>query len=333
MDFTIKLYKKLLEQFLEKQFRFLPYVTYMEQRINFGDARDISFQDQNSLRPKNQIPDNASNNRIIIIRHDVDRLPENSLQTAMLEHELGIQGTYYFRIVKESFNFEIMEKISELGHEIGYHYEDIDLVLKQKGLKKKFSIENLKKNPELKEILIDLAYESFVKNLEMLRKHFDIKTICMHGSPRSKYDNKLIWTKYDYRELGIIGEPYFDIDFQEVAYYTDTGRRWDGEAVSVRDKVISRKSRVGSKKSERVKFESSIINKQSSIATKNWPKYRKTQEMIQAIEVGDFPQKAMITVHPQRWTNQPLPWIKELVWQSVKNAVKYFIVKRNRAGG
>jgi hypothetical protein len=46
-----------------------------------------------------------------------------------------------------------------------------------------------------------------------------------------------LWKRYDYRELGIIGEPYLDVDFDEVFYLTDTGRRWDGEAVSVRDKV------------------------------------------------------------------------------------------------
>ncbi len=38
---------------------------------------------------------------------------------------------------------------------------------------------------------------------------------------------------------GIIGEPYFDVDFSRVFYLTDTGRRWDGDAVSVRDKVKS----------------------------------------------------------------------------------------------
>jgi len=35
----------------------------------------------------------------------------------------------------------------------------------------------------------------------------------------------------------------------------------------------------------------------------------------------------MITVHPQRWTDKPLPWLKELVWQNTKNVIKRFIVK------
>jgi hypothetical protein len=30
----------------------------------------------------------------------------------------------------------------------------------------------------------------------------------------------------------------------------------------------------------------------------------------------------MITVHPQRWHDRAVPWVKELVWQNVKNGVK-----------
>jgi hypothetical protein len=60
----------------------------------------------------------------------------------------------------------------------------------------------------------------------------------MHGSPMSKYDNRLLWIKYDYRAYGIIGEPYFDVDFSGAAYYTDTGRMWKGDNVSIRDRVF-----------------------------------------------------------------------------------------------
>jgi len=46
-----------------------------------------------------------------------------------------------------------------------------------------------------------------------------------------------LWKRYDYKGLGIIAEPYLDIDYNQVFYITDTGRRWDGDRVSVRDKV------------------------------------------------------------------------------------------------
>lgn len=30
----------------------------------------------------------------------------------------------------------------------------------------------------------------------------------------------------------------------------------------------------------------------------------------------------MLNIHPQRWDDKPWPWVKELVWQNVKNVVK-----------
>lgn len=79
---------------------------------------------------------------IIILRHDVDCLPHFALQTALIEHELGIKGTYYFRVVPESFDLKIMQKIAGLGHEIGYHYEDVDLVYKRLKKEGKIKVDN-----------------------------------------------------------------------------------------------------------------------------------------------------------------------------------------------
>jgi hypothetical protein len=63
----------------------------------------------------------------IVLRHDVDKLPLNSLQFAQIQHDLGIKGSYYFRIVPQSFNPQIMEQIAKLGHEIGCHFENDDI--------------------------------------------------------------------------------------------------------------------------------------------------------------------------------------------------------------
>ena len=68
--------------------------------------------------------------KTIILRHDVDLLPQNSLRFAQIQHELGIKGTYFFRIVPQSFHSQIIGQIANLGHEIGYHYEDVDLAYK-----------------------------------------------------------------------------------------------------------------------------------------------------------------------------------------------------------
>lgn len=269
-DFTLKMYNLLLQSLAANGFS------------------STSFQ--HNLQQSTPIP-------WFILRHDVDQLPYNALEMAYLERSKGIQGTYYFRMVPESYNQHVMEKIAELGHEIGYHYEDVSLAAarqKSKGKRQKLNEEEL----------MELAYESFCKNLETFRNHFDVKTICMHGSPLSPYDNRMIWEKYDYRKSGIIGEPYFDIDFSSVFYLTDTGRRWDGEKVAIRDKVRSQKSK-GKSNFTRLRFHS-------------------TKDIIKAAEEGKLPDKIMITVHPQRWTDRPLPWLKELIWQNIKNVVKRY---------
>lgn len=128
---------------------------------------------------------------------------------------MGIKGSYYFRAVPESWDEAIIKEIASLGHEIGYHYENLTTC-----------------NGDMK-----AAIQDFQLHLVNLRNLAPISTICMHGSPRSKWDSKDLWREYDYRDFGIIGEPYFDMDFDDVFYLTDTGCRWDGWKVSVRDKV------------------------------------------------------------------------------------------------
>lgn len=226
---------------------------------------------------------NEPSKKAILLRHDVDDRKEHSLQFAKIQYEMGIVGTYYFRMVPQSFNKKIIQEIASLGHEIGYHYEDMDFA---KGD-------------------IDKAFGLAKKHLAMLREVTEVKTICMHGSPRSSYDNKEVWKKYNYRELGIIAEPYFDLDFSQILYLTDTGRRWDGEKVSIRDKVTE--------------MDFKPLSKQYS--------FHATQDIIKACVKSEVPNQIMMNFHPQRWTDNPIKWTQELVWQNSKNLVKACLVK------
>jgi hypothetical protein len=40
-----------------------------------------------------------------------------------------------------------------------------------------------------------------------------------------------------------------------------------------------------------------------------------------------LPDKIMINTHPQRWDDRFGPWVKELVWQNVKNVIKRYLLK------
>ena len=266
MDFTLTTYRQLLSSLILKPYTLISFKDFIVSKSKFYKEP------------------------LVIIRHDVERIPQNALNIAEIEYSMGIRTSYYFRIDNNSFAPTIINKIAQLGHEIGYHYDDIETAfwaIKRKYLRQK--IEEVQ--------LINVAYESFTKNLEKMRRIADIKTICMHGSPLSKYDNRLIWQKYSYRDLGIIGEPYYDIDWEDTAYFTDTGRRWNGDRVSVRDKVNSKY----------------VFN------------FKTTQELI--ANINKLPEKILINTHTHRWFNPGIMWGREFVCQNLKNIIKYIIVR------
>jgi len=219
----------------------------------------------------------------LTLRHDVDLLPGNSLRTARMEAGKGLFGIYYFRAVPESWDEEIIQEIAALGHEVGYHYESLTTCQGD----------------------VDAAYQDFCRNLEALRKLVPVRSICMHGSPRSPYDSKDIWKKYDYHALGIENEPYLDTDFSKTFYLTDTGRRWDGYKVSVRDKIPQ--------------YQDEWTAKGLTFHT--------TDDVIEGLLQGRIPRNLMVTVHPQRWNPFGPQWIKEYLLQNAKNVVKKVIVK------
>jgi hypothetical protein len=130
--------------------------------------------------------------KIAVLRHDVDRKIKNSLNMAKREHEMGIRSSYYFRY-PSTFKPDLIRKIRDLGHEIGYHYEVLS-----------------KTNGDYTK-----AITLFQTELEEFRKICPVDTICMHGSPLSKYNNRNLWTRYDYHSYGISGEAFLSDRYRE----------------------------------------------------------------------------------------------------------------------
>jgi hypothetical protein len=155
-DFTLIIYKKLLSELFQAGYGFVTFAEYIR---NPGKKE-----------------------RSIILRHDVDKKPLWSLRTAEMENELGIKGTYYFRAVNNELPREVIECIARLGHEIGYHYNDLNDAGGNIGK----------------------ALDQFRKNLAKFREFATVITACMHGSPLSRHDNRELWKSHDYRDLGII---------------------------------------------------------------------------------------------------------------------------------
>ena len=259
IDFTLRKYRELLVLLQKKGYKFITFEQYCEQKHT------------------------SNTSKWIILRHDVDLRAQNSLAVAQIENELGICASYYFRIVPESNCPEVIRAIVDLGHEIGYHYEDMAIVHGD----------------------AEKAYTHFQEQLAYFRTYYPVRTICMHGAPTSKWDGKDLWKKYDYRAMGVIGEPYFDVDFSQVFYLPDTGRCWDGYKVSVRDKIPQ--------------YQDEWIKKELV--------YHKTGDIIRAAENDTLPPCIMITTHPQRWTDERVEWVKEMFTQTIKNVIKRLIIK------
>lgn len=200
--------------------------------------------------------ENQHPNRFILMRHDVDRIPERALGIARIEQELGIRSTYYFRTIKSVFKSEIISQIKDMGHEIGYHYETLS---EANGDHEK-------------------ALDLFRSNLEKIREICEVKTVCMHGRPLSKYDNRELWKTHDFRDFGITGEAYLSIG-NDLNYLSDTGRTW-GSKNSIRDSIPG--------KTDQVFAET-------------------TDELIELIERRELNNLYILT-HPERWPSSILGW-------------------------
>ncbi len=262
-DFTLKTYRKLLEAILSSGYTIVPFEEWCGGKVS---------------------------GNFVILRHDVDLKAGNSLETAKIEASMGIRASYYFRVVPQSNQPDIIKAIAALGHEIGYHYEDLSLFA---GNKEK-------------------AIEHFKNQLDYFRQFYPLKTICMHGSPASRIDNRSIWTEYNYKNFEIIGEPYFDfLNRDEVLYLTDTARMWDGDKFNFRDKKILSSTKKPTTISE-VKSQHSVIH--STFDLIHWFNNSTTRENI------------MITTHPQRWTDNLIPWVQELILQNLKNQIKRLLI-------
>ena len=107
IDFTFRVYSELLKNLKNSGFCFFDH-----QIHNIADFRNG-----------------------IIIRHDVDRKPEKALAMAEIEKELGVKSIYFFRATPGVFKPEIIEKITSLGHSVGFHYESLSEGRKQESTK------------------------------------------------------------------------------------------------------------------------------------------------------------------------------------------------------
>lgn len=253
-DFTLKSYRSLLEAFRRNGFLFQ---TFEEMMTRPADGKSV------------------------VMRHDVDEKAWNALKMAQLENELEIRATYFFRIVKQSNVPEVIRQIVALGHEVGYHYEDLALAEGDDAL----------------------AIKSFKENLNYFRGYYPVKSVCMHGSSTSKYDNRLLWKNHALSDFGLVGEPYLSVDFGKVFYLTDTGYAWDGGKFATRD----------------------VVESHFGLS------FHTTQQIVDCIDQGVFPEQSLVLAHTL-WTDSLSQWYKLHLREYFRNNLK-LMAQKNRFVG
>lgn len=72
---------------------------------------------------------NKKEEKLIILRHDVDYSPKRALNIAKIEKSLNVKSTFFIRVHGEHYHpierksLDIFKEILKMGHEIGLHYE------------------------------------------------------------------------------------------------------------------------------------------------------------------------------------------------------------------
>lgn len=154
--------------------------------------------------------------QFIVFKHDVETNPSKALKLAQIENKYDINGSFYVQeyLLNNPSNVKILQEIRDLGHEVSYHYDVLDV---NDGDFKK-------------------AKTEFQTNLEkFISNGFRIETVCQHGNPikiRVGYTSNR-----DFFRNESIAQQYNDItdivvNFKEKTgtkflYISDAGYSWN----------------------------------------------------------------------------------------------------------
>ncbi len=179
--------KKIFDEL--KEFTYKAYInllSYLQTRYSIISFNEISF----------------TNNPYVILRHDIDASLKQALNMAKLENQFGIKSTYFVLLshdlynVLEKNNIKNLMKISQLGHDVGLHY-DLE------------SYDSYRR--EYSECL-----ESEIMLLESIIKK-EVKTISMHNPSIINKEDPFLFT---HKFINAYNPKLYDL------YVSDSCRAW-----------------------------------------------------------------------------------------------------------
>ncbi len=69
--------------------------------------------------------------RVLLMRHDIDSDLATAARMWRIEQRLGVRGTWFFRL--STWADDLIAEIAAAGSEVGYHYEELATLVKQRG--------------------------------------------------------------------------------------------------------------------------------------------------------------------------------------------------------
>ncbi|MEZ5357969.1 MAG: hypothetical protein R3F48_04000 [Candidatus Zixiibacteriota bacterium] len=238
--------------------------------------------------------------RFVAIRHDVDYYPKRALVLAKIEAERKTYTTYYVRrqFFDSDEQLNLIRQIADLGHQIGYHYEEVDTHQKAPN----------------NQVARD-AVGFFVGSLLDLDKlGFPIKTVCAHGNPISDVDNRQV--VHLLRDERFLDELAFTFDRDMVR--EKVSERLIGDAsIDITGKdfdvYIPDTGRFNPRYNLKDHIDDCPTAKLNSLAD------------LKAILKNPNNRRVYMNMHPDRWSGDPLTWLFDFGLDTIKNMVKRFM--------
>jgi hypothetical protein len=146
----------------------------------------------------------------LILRLDVDYRERHAIYMARIAERYDLRGTFYFRRGANGFNLEAMRAVAALDHEVGYHFETLDICRGD----------------------FDQAEALLLDHLAELRAEgLTIRTVAAHGStptaPTYCRNLDLFVKRPDlFERADLLGETTLSINFTKVTYLSDATWAW-----------------------------------------------------------------------------------------------------------
>lgn len=139
------------------------------------------------------------NEKVLILRHDVDWSASSARHMFELERRLGVEAGYYFRW--STFERELAREMVESGFEVGLHYETLGRYCRDKGVERV--------TPEIIESCRELLREEIRRFNRELGS--EIRTAACHGMQKNRelmVSNNILLEGEDCTDFGLRAGAY-----------------------------------------------------------------------------------------------------------------------------